>query len=144
EVFHTLKGLLKKKGLSTAVGDEGGFAPNLGSNEDALALIVQAIETAGYTPGEDLALALDPAASEFYEDDRYVMKGETQARRSRESEDVTIADLAVGMNTGQIKTGSLSRTDRTAKYNRLLRIEEELGDAARYRGRAVLARKAGA
>jgi len=84
EVFHTLKGLLKKKGLSTAVGDEGGFAPNLGSNEEALALIVQAIETAGYTSGKDLALALDPAASEFYEDGRYVMKGETQARRSGE------------------------------------------------------------
>jgi len=247
EVFHTLKGLLKKKGLSTAVGDEGGFAPNLGSNEEALAFIVQAIETAGYTPGKDLALALDPAASEFYEDGRYVMKGETQARRSSEdmiryyedlvrrypilsiedglsekdwkgwkmlterlgprvqlvgddifvtnpeifakgitegignsiliklnqigtltetletiamakragytavvshrsgeTEDVTIADLAVGLNTGQIKTGSLSRTDRTAKYNRLLRIEEELGDAARYRGRAVFERKTGA
>src|SRR5437667_366800 len=85
EVFHTLKGLLKKKGLSTAVGDEGGFAPDLGSNEEALALIVQAIETAGYTPGQDLALALDPAASEFYEDGRYVMKGETQARRSSEA-----------------------------------------------------------
>src|SRR3989454_650721 len=84
EVFHTLKGLLKKKGLSTAVGDEGGFAPNLGSNEEALALIVQAIETAGYTSGKDLALALDPAVSEFYEDGRYVMKGETQARRSSE------------------------------------------------------------
>ncbi len=84
EVFHTLKGLLKKKGLSTAVGDEGGFAPDLGSNEEALALIVQAIETAGYTSGKDLALALDPAASEFYEDGRYVMKGETQARRSSE------------------------------------------------------------
>jgi enolase len=245
EVFHTLKSLLKKKGLSTAVGDEGGFAPNLGSNEEALALIVQAIETAGYKAGEDIALALDPAASEFYENGRYVMKGETQAQRSSEdmikyyeglvgrypivsiedglsekdwkgwkmlterlgqgvqlvgddifvtnpeifakgiaeglgnsiliklnqigtltetletiemakragytavvshrsgeTEDVTIADLAVGLNTGQIKTGSLSRTDRTAKYNRLLRIEEELGDAARYRGRAVFARKA--
>ena len=245
EVFHTLKGLLKKKGLSTAVGDEGGFAPSLGSNEEALVLIVQAIETAGYKAGEDVALALDPAASEFYENGRYVMKGETQAQRSSEdminyyeglvrrypivsiedglsekdwkgwkmlterlgqrvqlvgddifvtnpeifakgiaegignsiliklnqigtltetletiemakragytavvshrsgeTEDVTIADLAVGLNTGQIKTGSLSRTDRTAKYNRLLRIEEELGDAARYRGRAVFVRKA--
>jgi enolase len=245
EVFHTLKGLLKKKGLSTAVGDEGGFAPSLGSNEEALVLIVQAIETAGYKAGKDVALALDPAASEFYENGRYVMKGETQAQRSSEdmikyyeglvgrypivsiedglsekdwkgwkmlterlgqqvqlvgddifvtnpeifakgiaegignsiliklnqigtltetletiemakragytavvshrsgeTEDVTIADLAVGLNTGQIKTGSLSRTDRTAKYNRLLRIEEELGDAARYRGRAVFVRKA--
>ena len=245
EVFHTLKGLLKKKGLSTAVGDEGGFAPSLGSNEEALVLIVQAIETAGYKAGKDVALALDPAASEFYENGRYVMKGETQAQRSSEdmikyyeglvgrypivsiedglsekdwkgwkmlterlgqrvqlvgddifvtnpeifakgiaeglgnsiliklnqigtltetletiemakqagytavvshrsgeTEDVTIADLAVGLNTGQIKTGSLSRTDRTAKYNRLLRIEEELGDAARYRGRAIFVRKA--
>src|SRR6266705_3063383 len=113
EVFHTLKGLLKKKGLSTAVGDEGGFAPDLGSNEEALALIVQAIEMAGkagYTA--------------------------VVSHRSVETEDVTIADLAVGMNTGQIKTGSLSRTDRTAKYNRLLRIAEELGSAVQYRGRA--------
>jgi enolase len=245
EVFHTLKALLKKKGLSTAVGDEGGFAPNLRSNEEALALIMQAIETAGYKPGKDVALALDPAASEFYQNGRYVMKGEEKARRSSEdmiryyedlvrrypivsiedglsekdwkgwtmlterlgrrvqlvgddifvtnpeifakgiaegignsiliklnqigtltetletiemakragytvvvshrsgeTEDVTIADLAVGLNAGQIKTGSLSRTDRTAKYNQLLRIEEELEGAARYRGRAVFARKA--
>jgi enolase len=246
EVFHTLKALLKKKSLNTAVGDEGGFAPNLGSNEEALALIVEAIEMAGYKPGRDLALALDAAASEFYENGRYVMKGEAQAQRSSEdmikyyenlirrypilsiedglgeqdwkgwkmlterlgdrvqlvgddifvtnpeifakgiaeglgnsiliklnqigtltetletiemakragytavvshrsgeTEDVTIADLAVGVSAGQIKTGSLSRTDRTAKYNRLLRIEEELGTAARYAGRAVVARKAG-
>jgi len=246
EVFQALKGLLKKNGLNTAVGDEGGFAPNLGSNEEALAFIVQAIEAAGYKPGKDLALALDAAASEFYAQGRYVMKGEKQAERSSEdmiryyeslvrrypivsiedglsekdwkgwrmlterlghrmqlvgddifvtnpeifakgiaeglgnsilvklnqigtltetletiemakragytavvshrsgeTEDVTIADLAVGLNAGQIKTGSLSRTDRTAKYNRLLRIEEELEDAARYRGRAVFARKAG-
>jgi enolase len=244
EVFHTLKGLLKKKGLNTAVGDEGGFAPNLHSNEEALAFIVQAIEAAGYKPGKDVALALDAAASEFYEQGRYVMKGEKQAERSAEdmiryyeglvrrypivsiedglsekdwkgwrmlterlgqrvqlvgddifvtnpeifakgiaeglgnsilikvnqigtltetletiemakragytavvshrsgeTEDVTIADLAVGLNTGQIKTGSLSRTDRTAKYNRLLVIEEELGNAAVYRGRAVFERK---
>ncbi len=240
EVFHTLKALLHKKGLSTAVGDEGGFAPNLKSNEEALALIMQAIETAGYKPGTDIALALDAAASEFYENGVYTMKGEKDARRSAEdmikyyedllgrypivsiedglseqdwkgwkaltgragkkvqlvgddifvtnpeifkkgiaegignsiliklnqigtltetletiemakksgytavvshrsgeTEDVTIADLAVAVNAGQIKTGSLSRTDRTAKYNRLLRIEEELGAAARYRGRAV-------
>ncbi|TAL12456.1 MAG: phosphopyruvate hydratase [Nitrospirae bacterium] len=246
EVFHTLKALLKKKGLSTAVGDEGGFAPNLGSNEEALALIVEAIQMAGYRPGGDLALALDAAASEFYENGQYVMKGEKVARRSGEdmikyyenlirrypilsiedglseqdwkgwkmlterlgervqlvgddifvtnpeifakgitegignsiliklnqigtltetletiemakragytavvshrsgeTEDVTIADLAVGVGAGQIKTGSLSRTDRTAKYNRLLRIEEELGTAARYAGRAVVAKKAG-
>jgi enolase len=245
EVFHALKALLKKKSLSTAVGDEGGFAPNLGSNEEALALIVQAIEAAGYAPGRDMALALDAAASEFYENGRYVMKGEAQAQRSSEdmikyyegllsrypivsiedglgeqdwkgwkmlterlgqrvqlvgddifvtnpeifakgiaeglgnsiliklnqigtltetletiemakragytavvshrsgeTEDVTIADLAVGLNAGQIKTGSLSRTDRTAKYNQLLRIEEELEGAARYRGRAVFTGKA--
>ncbi|MEK9172801.1 MAG: phosphopyruvate hydratase, partial [Nitrospirota bacterium] len=245
EVFHALKALLKKKSLSTAVGDEGGFAPNLGSNEEALALIVQAIEAAGYAPGRDMALALDAAASEFHENGLYVMKGEAQAQRSSEdmikyyegllsrypivsiedglgeqdwkgwkalterlgqrvqlvgddifvtnpeifakgiaeglgnsiliklnqigtltetletiemakrarytvvvshrsgeTEDVTIADLAVGLNAGQIKTGSLSRTDRTAKYNQLLRIEEELEGAARYRGRAVFTGKA--
>src|SRR3989338_9117641 len=245
EVFHALKALLKKKSLNTAVGDEGGFAPNLGTNEEALALIVQAIKAAGYEPGRDMALALDAAASEFYENGRYVMKGEAQAQRSSEdmikyyegllsrypivsiedglgeqdwkgwkalterlgqrvqlvgddifvtnpeifakgiaeglgnsiliklnqigtltetletiemakragytvvvshrsgeTEDVTIADLAVGRNAGQIKTGSLSRTDRTAKYNQLLRIEEELEGAARYRGRAVFTGKA--
>ena len=245
EVFHALKTLLKKKSLNTAVGDEGGFAPNLGSNEEALALIVQAIEAAGYAPGRDLALALDAAASEFYENGRYVMKGVAHAQRSSEdmikyyegllsrypivsiedglgeqdwkgwkalterlgqrvqlvgddifvtnpeifakgiaeglgnsiliklnqigtltetletiemakrarytvvvshrsgeTEDVTIADLAVGLNASQIKTGSLSRTDRTAKYNQLLRIEEELEGAARYRGRAVFTGKA--
>jgi enolase len=240
EVFQTLKSLLKKKGLNTAVGDEGGFAPNLGSNEEALALVVSAIEAAGYRPGRDVALALDAAASEFYSRGRYVMKGEKQTERSAEemiryyedlvrrypilsledglseqdakgwrilterlggriqlvgddnfvtnprifakgiadgignailiklnqigtltetletieiakragyaavvshrsgeTEDTTIADLAVGLNTGQIKTGSLSRTDRTAKYNRLLRIEEELGKAAVYPGRGA-------
>jgi enolase len=243
EVFHTLKSLLKKRGLSTAVGDEGGFAPNLGSNEEALALVVSAIESAGYAPGRDIGLALDAAASEFYERGRYLMKGEKQAdrstedmiqyyqeligrypilsiedglseqdgkgwrllterlgkqvqlvgddnfvtnpkifaqgiadgvanailiklnqvgtltetletigmakragyaavvsHRSGETEDTTIADLAVGQNTGQIKTGSLSRTDRTAKYNRLLRIEEELGKAAVYPGASAFAR----
>src|SRR5437867_2018308 len=247
EVFHTLKALLKKRGLSTAVGDEGGFAPDLRSNEEALGLIVQAIEAAGYRPGRDIALALDAAASEFYEGGRYMLKGEKQAERSSEdmvkyyegllrrypivsiedglsekdwegwrmlterlrdrvqlvgddifvtnpqifskgiaegignailiklnqigtltetldtmemakragyavvvshrsgeTEDTTIADLSVALNTGQIKTGSLSRTDRTAKYNQLLRIEEELGGAARYRGGAVFERKAGA
>jgi enolase len=240
EVFHTLKALLKKKGLQTAVGDEGGFAPNLRSNEEALALVVAAIEQAGYRPGREIALALDAAANEFYERGRYVMKGEKQtertseemiryyegllrrypiisiedglseqdakgwrilterlgervqlvgddifvtnpkifakgiadgianailvklnqigtltetletiemakragyaavvSHRSGETEDTTIADLAVGLNTGQIKTGSLSRTDRTAKYNRLLRIEEELQKAAVYPGQAA-------
>jgi enolase len=242
EVFQSLKNLLKKKGLSTAVGDEGGFAPNLSSNEQALALVMSAIETAGYRSGRDVALAVDAAASEFYERGRYVMKGEKQAERSSEemvrfyedlirrypiisledglseqdgkgwrilterlggrvqlvgddvfvtnpriftkgiadgignailiklnqvgtltetletieiakragyaavvshrsgeTEDTTIADLAVGLNTGQIKTGSVSRTDRTAKYNRLLRIEEELKKAAVYPGRGAFA-----
>jgi len=241
EVFHTLKGLLKKKGLSTAVGDEGGFAPDLGSNEEALSFIVQAIEDAGYRPGRDIALALDAAASEFYEKGRYHLAAEKQperssedmigyyarmvdrypilsiedglseldwkgwrmlterlgervqlvgddvfvtnveifskgiregignsiliklnqigtltetleaielakrsgytavvSHRSGETEDTTIADVAVALNTGLIKTGSLSRTDRTAKYNQLLRIEEELGDGAVYLGRAAV------
>jgi enolase len=241
EVFHTLKALLKKRGLSTAVGDEGGFAPDLGSNEEALGLIVQAIEEAGYRPGRDIALALDPAASEFYEKGRYVLAAEKQpersseemiryyarlvdrypilsiedglseldwkgwrmlterlgqrvqlvgddifvtnveifskgikegignsiliklnqigtltetleaielakrsgytavvSHRSGETEDTTIADVAVALNTGLIKTGSLSRTDRVAKYNQLLRIEEELGAGAVYPGRDAI------
>lgn len=241
EVFHTLKGILKKKGLSTAVGDEGGFAPDLGSNEEALELIVQAIEQAGYEPGKDMALALDAAASEFYEKGRYRLEAEKQpdhspdemiryyqrlvdrypimsiedglseldwkgwrmlterlgdrvqlvgddifvtnveifsqgikegignsiliklnqigtltetleaielakrsgytavvSHRSGETEDTTIADIAVALNTGLIKTGSLSRTDRMAKYNQLLRIEEELGRAACYPGRTAM------
>jgi len=241
EVFHTLKGLLKKKGLNTAVGDEGGFAPDLGSNEEALSLIVQAIEAAGYRPGRDIALALDAAASEFYKKGRYRLEAEKQpersseemiryyarlvdrypilsiedglseldwkgwrmlterlgqrvqlvgddifvtnveifskgikegignsiliklnqigtltetleaielakrsgytaviSHRSGETEDTTIADVAVALNTGLIKTGSLSRTDRVAKYNQLLRIEEELGDGAVYPGRNAL------
>ena len=244
EVFHTLKGLLKKRGLNTAVGDEGGFAPHLESNEQALELIVQAIEQAGYRPGQDIALALDSAASEFYEKGRYVLKAEKQAERSSEemvryytrmvdrypivsiedglseldwkgwqvlterlgtrtqlvgddifvtnvdifskgirqgignailiklnqigtlsetletielarrssyravvshrsgeTEDTTIADLAVATNAGQIKTGSLSRTDRVAKYNQLLRIEEELGAGAVYPGKAAVSIK---
>jgi len=241
EVFHTLKSLLKKKGLNTAVGDEGGFAPDLKSNEEALSLIVQAIEGAGYRPGRDIGLALDAAASEFYDKGRYHLAAEKQpersseemityygglldrfpilsiedglseldwkgwrmltdhlgervqlvgddlfvtnveifergirerignsiliklnqigtltetldaievakragytavvSHRSGETEDVTIADLAVALNTGLIKTGSLSRTDRTAKYNQLLRIEEELGSSAIYLGRSAV------
>ena len=241
EVFHHLKALLKSKNLSTAVGDEGGFAPALQSNEEALDLIVQAIKKAGYRPGRDIVLALDAAASEFREKQGYVLQAkgtshlsssdlvkyyamltdqypvvsiedglgeddwrgwkeltdqlgqrvqlvgddlfvtnveylargirehignailiklnqigtltETMAtvslakesgfgviisHRSGETEDATIADLAVALNAGQIKTGSLSRTDRLAKYNQLLRIEEELGASALYRGTQVL------
>ena len=236
EVFHALKKLLDQKGFSTAVGDEGGFAPSLGSHAEALQLIVQAIETAGYFPGEDVLIGLDCAASEFYRDGKYVLAGEgleltsaqlvdylanlvdqfpvvsiedgmaegdwdgwkllterlgakvqivgddvfvTNTRifkegikkgvansilikinqigtlsetfaaiemakragytavishRSGETEDSTIADIAVGMNALQIKTGSLSRSDRIAKYNQLLRIEEDLGDTAGYPG----------
>ncbi len=243
EVFHHLKAILKSKGLSTAVGDEGGFAPAVRSNEEALDAILQAIDRAGYRPGKDVVLALDAAASEFFEkkmyhlgtgkgsklssgnmveyyaglvkqypivsiedglhesdwtgwatltkslgdrvqlvgDDLFVTNVEFLGRgirqgignailikvnqigtltetmeaigmaqqagygvivshRSGETEDTTIADLAVATNAGQIKTGSLSRTDRLAKYNQLLRIEEELGAAARYRGRAVFPR----
>ena len=237
EIFHALKKLLDKKGHSTAVGDEGGFAPNLGSHAEALQIIMQAIETAGYVPGKDVLLALDCAASEFYKDGKYHLSGEglqltsaqftdylanladqfpivsiedgmseadwdgwkllterlgktvqivgddifvTNTRifkegirqgicnsilikinqigtlsetfaavemakragytavishRSGETEDSTIADIAVGLNAGQIKTGSLSRSDRIAKYNQLLRIEEDLGDTASYPGR---------
>jgi enolase len=239
EIFHTLKGVLKKKGYNTAVGDEGGFAPSLKSNVEAIEVILEAIEQAGYKPGEDVALALDPAASEFYDkaigkyvfkksdksektneqmvefwadwvrqypiisiedglaeddwagwqllteklggriqlvgDDLFVTNTERLQRgieegvansilikvnqigtvsetleaielarrygytsiishRSGETEDTFIADLAVGTGAGQIKTGSASRTDRVAKYNQLLRIEEELGQAAEFLG----------
>lgn len=234
ETFHCLKKILHKKGLNTAVGDEGGFAPDLTSNEAALQLIVAAIETAGYQPGKDIALALDAAASEFYQKGKYFLASEKRklnaeemidyydrliekypivsiedglaegdwagwglmtdqldekiqivgddlfvtnpkilakgielgvansiliklnqigtvtetldainlansagytnviSHRSGETEDTFIADLAVGTNAGQIKTGSLSRSDRVAKYNQLLRIEEALGSAARF------------
>lgn len=235
EVFHALKGVLGGMGLNTAVGDEGGFAPDLASNEDGLKVIMEAIEKAGYEPGKDVCLALDVASSEFYKDGNYILYGENNkifdsqgigeyyemlvskypivsiedgcdqddwegwknltarlgqktqlvgddffvtntrrlqegigqkaanailikpnqigtltetiqavqmagnagygaimSHRSGESEDTTIADLAVGLNCGQIKTGSLSRTDRLAKYNQLLRIEEELLKGARF------------
>ena len=240
EIFHTLRAQLKSAGLNTNVGDEGGFAPNLKSAEAALDFVMQAIEKAGYKPGGDVMLALDPAASEFYKDGAYVYSGEGKTRspqrqadylasliakypivsiedgmaeddfegwkiltdligskcqlvgddifvtnvarladgikrgiansilikvnqvgtltetlaaietahkagytavmshRSGETEDSTIADLAVATNCGQIKTGSLARSDRTAKYNQLLRIEEELGAQAKYAGREVL------
>ncbi len=240
EIFHHLKKVLNGKGLSTAVGDEGGFAPNLSSNEEALAVIAIAVENAGYKMGEDVTLALDCAASEFYKDGTYDLKGEgkkfdsngfsdylaelankypilsiedgldesdwdgwsylTQqigdraqlvgddlfvtntkilsrgiennvansilikfnqigsltetlnairmakeagftaviSHRSGETEDATIADLAVGTAAGQIKTGSLCRSDRVAKYNQLLRIEQQLGDKATYPGRSAI------
>lgn len=238
EIFHSLKAVLKARGLSTSVGDEGGFAPDLTSNEDALKAIAEAVEKAGYTLGTDVTLALDCAASEFYEDGKYNLSGEghsfdaegfaeylkglTQrypiisiedgldesdwagwkiltdkigekvqlvgddlfvtntkilkegidkkignsilikfnqigsltetleaiqmakaagytaviSHRSGETEDSTIADLAVGTAAGQIKTGSLCRSDRVSKYNQLLRIEEQLGERAPYKGRA--------
>ena len=238
EIFHHLKSVLKARGLNTAVGDEGGFAPNLASNEDALGAIAEAVEKAGYTLGTDVTLALDCAASEFYEDGKYNLSGEGKSfdaegfadylkglterfpiisiedgldesdwagwkiltdkigakvqlvgddlfvtntkilkegiekgignsilikfnqigsltetleaiqmakaagytavisHRSGETEDSTIADLAVGTAAGQIKTGSLCRSDRVSKYNQLLRIEEQLGAKAVYRGRA--------
>jgi len=241
ETFHALKKLLAAQGLATAVGDEGGFAPNLKSNREAIELVLRAIEAAGYRPGEQIAIALDPAASEFHRDGRYVLEGEgtvkstdemiafweewvtrypvvsiedglgesdwdgwrtltrrlgsrtqlvgddlfvtnpkilsegiakgvgnailikvnqigtlsetleavrtaravgyasVMSHRSGETEDTTIADLAVGTGCGQIKTGSLSRSDRIAKYNQLLRIESELGARAKYAGRSTLA-----
>jgi enolase len=236
EVFHNLKKLVDKKGYPTTVGDEGGFAPNVSGNDEAIELILKAIEAAGYTPGQDVVLGLDCAASEFYKDGKYMLGSEklelssaafadylatlagkypiisiedgmaegdwdgwklltdklgktTQivgddlfvtnpkilkegiakgiansilikinqigtltetfaavemakragytnviSHRSGETEDSTIADIAVGLNAGQIKTGSLSRSDRIAKYNQLLRIEEDLGDAVSYPG----------
>ncbi len=239
EIYHTLKKVLKDKGLATAVGDEGGFAPNLASNEDALKVIVTAIEKAGYKPGAQVALALDPAATEFYKDGSYVLAGEGKtlsaaqmvdyyaglvekypivsiedglaeddwdgwklltdklggkiqivgddlfvtnterlargiaaktansilikvnqigtltetfdtiemakragytcviSHRSGETEDATIADIAVAVNAGQIKTGAPARTDRVAKYNQLLRIGEELGESAQFKGSGV-------
>ncbi len=240
EIFHTLKKNLKDAGHNTNVGDEGGFAPNLKSAEEALTFIVNSIEDAGYKPGEDVVLALDAASSEFYKDGKYEMTGEGKSytnaqmvefykdlcekfpifsiedgmaeddwegwslltsaigdkvqlvgddvfvtnpkrlstgiekkvansilvkvnqigslsetlkavdlaqrnkytavlsHRSGETEDTTIADIAVATNCGQIKTGSMSRTDRMAKYNQLIRIEEELGDSAIYAGKSIL------
>jgi len=242
ETYHTLKKILKDRGLATAVGDEGGFAPNLATNEDAIRILIDAITAAGYEPGRDIAIALDPAMSELYRDGKYHLSGEgkvldreamvaywsrlvstypivsiedgmaeddwdgwkaltdavgartqlvgddlfvtnakrlqmgidrgvansvlvkvnqigtltetletvdlatrhaytsVMSHRSGETEDVTIADLAVATNCGQIKTGAPARSDRVAKYNQLLRIEQNLGDAARYRGRSALSR----
>jgi enolase len=240
ETYHTLKSVLHDRRLATAVGDEGGFAPDLESNEDAIRLLLEAIEKAGYTPGDDIAIALDPAVSEIYRDGRYHLEGEgrvltsdemaeywarivrtypvvsledgmaeddwdgwaaltssvggevqlvgddlfvtnperlqqgidrkvgnsvlvkvnqigslsetldtvelatrhgytsVMSHRSGETEDTTIADLAVATGCGQIKTGAPARSDRVAKYNRLLRIEAQLGEAAAFRGRAAL------
>jgi enolase len=242
EVFHALRAALKDAGHNTNVGDEGGFAPNLSNADEALGFVMKAIEAAGYRPGEDVAIALDPASTEFFKDGQYVLAGEGRtldsagmiklyadlcalypivsiedalaeddwdgftaltaeigdkvqivgddlfvtnpvrlrrgiamgagnsilikvnqigtlsetldaisaahragystviSHRSGETEDTTIADLAVAVNAGQIKTGSLSRSDRTAKYNQLIRIEEELGPAAAYAGRSTLRR----
>ena len=243
EIFHTLKKNLKAAGHNTNVGDEGGFAPNLKSAEEALTFIVNSIKDAGYKPGDDVVLAIDAASSEFYENGKYEMKGEGKSytsaqmvdfykdlcakfpifsiedgmaeddwegwamltkaigdkvqlvgddlfvtnpkrlamgiekgvansilvkvnqigsltetmkavdlaqrnkytavlsHRSGETEDTTIADIAVATNCGQIKTGSMSRTDRMAKYNQLIRIEEELGDMAVYAGKSILKNK---
>ncbi len=240
EIFHTLKKALSERGLSTGIGDEGGFAPNIASTTDALDFVMRSIETAGYRPGDDVMLALDCAATEFFRDGQYHISGESRvldphamadylvdlagrypiisiedgmaeddfegwaaltsklghkvqlvgddlfvtnperlrmgidkglansllvkvnqigtltetleamavasragytsvmSHRSGETEDATIADLAVATNCGQIKTGSLARSDRLAKYNQLIRIEEELGDAAVYAGRTIL------
>ena len=245
ECYHALKSVLAKRGLSTAVGDEGGFAPDLPNNEEAVKVLLEAIEAAGRTPGAEIAIALDPATSELFKDGRYVLAGEgrelspleladywvdlcdrypivsiedgmdeedwegwtalsdklshrvqlvgddlfvtnvdrlelgiergvanailiklnqigtltetletvalaTQSsyrsiisHRSGETEDVTIADLAVATNAGQIKTGAPARSDRVAKYNQLLRIEEELGDEARFLGAGALTGLAG-
>jgi enolase len=241
ETYHQLKKILHGKSLSTAVGDEGGFAPNLATNEDAIKILVEAITASGFTPGTDIAIALDPAMSELYKDGRYHLAGEgkvlssdelvaywarlvstypivsiedgmaeddwdgwsaltnelgtkvqlvgddlfvtnaarlamgierkvgnsvlvkvnqigtltetletvelasrhrytsVMSHRSGETEDATIADLAVATNCGQIKTGAPARSDRVAKYNQLLRIEEQLGETAAFRGRAALA-----
>ena len=241
ETYHTLKKVLHDRGLATAVGDEGGFAPNLATNEDAIKVLIEAIERAGYTPGDDIAIALDPAMSELFRDGRYHLAGEgkvltpaemagywerlvatypivsiedgmaeddwdgwaalssalrdrvqlvgddlfvtnvarlqmgidrkvansvlvkvnqigsltetlatvelatmhaytsVMSHRSGETEDATIADLAVATNCGQIKTGAPARSYRVAKYNQLLRIEEQLGEQAEFRGRRALA-----
>jgi enolase len=245
ETYHVLKSVLHERGLSTAIGDEGGFAPDLGSNEEALGLLVEAVEKAGLTPGDEMALALDVASSEFFADGRYTLAADgrelspaemvgllgelsgkypivsiedgcaeedwdgwaeltktigdrvqlvgddlfvtnverlqrgidtgvansilvkvnqigsltetldavglatragytsVMSHRSGETEDTTIADLAVATNCGQIKTGAPARSDRVAKYNQLLRIEDDLGEQAAFRGAAVLARPGG-
>src|SRR5207244_911418 len=155
EIFHALKGVLKGRGYFTGVGDEGGFAPSLKSNREALEVIAEAIGKTAYKLGSDAVLALDCAASEFYENGKYSLDGKTfdcgrlahfsgyrtiMSHRSGETEDAFIADLAVACDCGMIKTGSASRSDRMAKYNQLLRIEEELGSGARYAGKSAFPR----
>src|SRR5437764_1131063 len=135
EVFHALKAALKKHGYSTSVGDEGGFAPDCKSNEEAIQIVIEAIGAAGYKPGEQISIALDPDAIELARKAGY---HSIISHRSGETEDTFIADLAVATAAGQIKTGSASRTDRIAKYNQLLRIEEELGANAKFNGKAAL------
>jgi len=166
EIYHNLKAVLKKRGLATSIGDEGGFAPNLESNRAALDLIIEAIEKAGFKVGNEIALAMDVAATEFYKDGSYDFEGSSlnstemiayetldavamahkagyrsmMSHRSGETEDTTIADLAVAALCGQIKTGAPARSERVAKYNQLLRIEEELGSQAKYAGREAFPR----
>ena len=172
EVYHALKSVLKKRGLATSIGDEGGFAPNLDSNRAALDLIVEAINKAGFKLGTEIALAMDVAATEFYKDGSYEFEGgklsaqemisyyqglvdsyplvsiedplseyrSMMSHRSGETEDTTIADLAVATASGQIKTGAPARSERVAKYNQLLRIEEELGAKAKYAGMSAFPR----
>src|SRR5207245_1707526 len=131
EVFHALRAILHDRGMGTGVGDEGGFAPaGLKDNEEPIRLILEAIDKAGYRDGEDVAVEL--AHRSGY--------ATVISHRSGETEDTTIADLAVALNSGQIKTGSLSRSERNAKYNRLMEIENELQDAARYPGRDAFPR----
>jgi enolase len=183
EVFQSLKQDLKRKGLGHAVGDEGGFSPRIGSHEQAIELVVDAAEAVGLSPGKDVFIALDSAASEFHEDGKYVFRKGSLAElspddmvdlyddfadrypilsyedptetmrtvrlaqrsgyvcvvshRSGETEDTSISHLAVATNAGQIKTGAPSRGERTAKYNELLRIEEELGSKAKFLGKAA-------
>jgi enolase len=134
ETFHELKALLTAQGLSTAVGDEGGFAPNLKSNTEAIEILIRAIKHAGYRPADEVAIAIDPAAKKANYD-------AVISHRSGETEDTFIADLAVATGCGQIKTGSLCRSERVAKYNRLLAIERELGSERaslfRFRGKSA-------
>src|SRR5207248_2549053 len=143
EVYHALKSVIKQRGLSTGVGDEGGFAPDLEHNRAALDLIVEAIGKAGFNPGQDVALAIDAAASEFYADGAYNFEGKPQTSAEMAAvyaewldayPIVSIEDPPVATNCGQIKTGAPARGERVAKYNQLLRIEELLGDAAVYAG----------